>query len=123
MIYMTCFSKIRNLPAGIVPVSISLWPPKGYRGLRYPLLAPSKSILTEYKNSLDWDRYVRRFNEEILQHLDPYDVLADIEFMIGRSNDPALTCFELDHTHCHRTLVAKWLEKAGCSTHEYGSWH
>ena len=111
-IFTTYFSKVSRLPAGIVPVSISLWPPRGWTGCAMPSLAPSKSILTEYKNNPDWPRYVDRFQSEILARRDPAQILAQLQQLTG-GRDAALVCFEREPAQCHRSLVAQWLSANG----------
>lgn len=119
MLYTTYFSKLRSLPAEIVPISISMYPPQGYNGPQYKVLAPSKSILSDYKRCQDWGRYVERFSCEILSPLDPVVVTRDL-FALTGYRPFALTCFEKDHTMCHRSLVADWLRKFGLDIQEYG---
>ena len=52
MLYTSYFANWRNFKE-LVQVSISLKPPNGYKGLGYKKLAPSSSILFEYKTSPD----------------------------------------------------------------------
>ena len=111
-IYTSYFARAGRLPESIVPISISLWPPKDYRGAAIRTLAPTKGILTEYKASPDWDRYVKRFSAEVLNGLDPDEVLAAIARITG-GRDACLLCFERDESKCHRTLVAEWLAANG----------
>ncbi len=49
IIYTTYFANLKNLPANIIPVSISQVVPAGYKGLVYKQLAPPTSILNAYK--------------------------------------------------------------------------
>lgn len=106
--YTTYFTRARKIPAGIVPISISLWPPRDWVGARMPQLAPTKSILQEYKATGDWERYVDRFQHEVLNKLDPSRIYEEIR---DKSDGKAfaLTCFEGSPAKCHRRLVAKWL--------------
>lgn len=117
MIYTTYFAKLKKLPSHIVPVSISQYPPEGYSGLEYKNLAPDKTILLDYKRDGDWNKYVKRYGT-YLKQLNPAIVMQDL-FLLTGSNDIALVCFEKDHTHCHRSIVAAWLNHWGYNTEEY----
>ena len=118
MIFTTYFANLRHVPEDIVPVSISLYPPRGFRGISYRVLAPSKSILFEYKRTGDWDEYVRRFNNEILKPLDPSTVVNDLMHLTGY-RPFALVCYEKDPGRCHRSLVAAWLRQFGHYVQEF----
>ena len=121
MLYTSYFAAVRRLPANVVPVSISLWPPKGWAGARYTALAPTKDILTSFKANGDWDAYVRRYKDEVLARLDPHAVVAQLTRLSG-GRPVALCCFEnisKPGAVCHRTLVAEWLRGAGYEVEEY----
>lgn len=70
-----------------------------------PELAPTQDILDEYKkNKGDWNVYERKFvdlmrKREIEKHIDPA-VMAD----------GCLLCSEDKPHHCHRRLVAEYLQ-------------
>jgi uncharacterized protein (DUF488 family) len=70
-----------------------------------PELAPTQDILDEYKkNKGDWNVYERKFvdlmrKREIEKHIDPA-VIAD----------GCLLCSEDKPHHCHRRLVAEYLQ-------------
>lgn len=108
-IYTTYFANLKKIDQSkIIPVSICGKPIPGWTGLEYKKLAPSWSIYKEYKNSLDQERYVRRFKAEILQKLDKDTVLQELSAMTG-GQDFALVCYEKPGDFCHRHLVAEWL--------------
>lgn len=73
--------------------------------LHVPELAPTQDILDEYKkNKGDWNVYERKFvdlmrKREIEKHIDPA-VIAD----------GCLLCSEDKLHHCHRRLVAEYLQ-------------
>lgn len=104
------FARSYKLPLGNTAISISLWPPKGWFGKRYPALAPTKSILDEYKQTNDWPRYIDRYNNEVLAKLDPKKVYNDLK-TLANGKDFTLCCFEKDPYKCHRSLVAQWLDE------------
>ena len=66
MYYTSYFGNIGNLPENAILVSISLWSPKGWKGKHIKQLAPTESILCEYKRCPNIQRYCERFQKEIL---------------------------------------------------------
>lgn len=107
-IYTACWFQYR----GPGRIGISRGSPRnlgaGYR--MYRKLAPTREILQECRT--DEAEYRRRFFSEVLDKLDPQQVLRDLE---ERSEDglAVLLCFEHAPLHeanwCHRTQVAEWL--------------
>lgn len=94
-------------------VSIALWNPRGVFMPQYKELAPTQSILTEYKyNGEDWNRYVRRYNNEVLAKLDVHKVARELDGKV-------LLCYEgKNNPRCHRHLVREWLRTAGYECEE-----
>lgn len=121
IIYTSYFAKIRSLPDNFVPISISIYPPKGWTGLEYKQLAPSASILSEWKQRGDCKRYIDRYFDEILSKLDPFQVAADLYQMAGDGKYPVLICYEKSEDFCHRHLVTSWLEENNIRAEEYFS--
>lgn len=119
-LYTSYFSKVRSLPEGTVPISISLWPPKGWAGAQLRYLAPTREILLKYKQDGNWDAYVEKYEKDVLGRLRPEAVMQDIMRLSG-GKDAAILCFERDPAQCHRNLVAGWLRKAGYKIEEYGA--
>ncbi len=119
-LYTSYFSKVRALPEGTVPISISLWPPKGYAGAQLRCLAPTKEILTKYKQDGDWAAYVEKYEKDVLGKLRQETIMQEITRLSG-GKDAAILCFERDPAQCHRSLVARWLRKAGYKIAEYGA--
>lgn len=111
-IFTSYFSKVGQLPKSVVPISISIWPPKGWAGAQFRALAPTKEILLAYKQNGDWGAYVEKYNRDVLSKLNPHDVVAQLEQITGGRN-AVLVCFEREPVQCHRTLVANWLKAAG----------
>ena len=87
-------------------VSIARWPPRWWDGRRrYILLAPSIDLLNRYKAGLSWLDYVKEYQRDVLDKLDPTKVLADL------GDEAILLCWEKTREECHRRLVAEWLAK------------
>lgn len=71
-----------------------------------PILAPTKEMLDEYrKGGGDWARYEVRFldlmRERKIEHEVPREVIED----------GCLLCSEAEPHHCHRRLVAEYLQE------------
>lgn len=95
-------------------VSISGKPPKGWHQYHYKQLAPSYSIWKEWTDNQSLpleekiELYTTRFNNEILEKLDPFVVVNDL-YELTNSFDIMLLCYEKFNNFCHRHLVSKWL--------------
>ena len=92
--------------------------PAGYR--MYKALAPSWDIIKTTEGQND---YRPRYFAEVLAHLDPNKVVADL-VALAAGHPPVLLCFErvpLTFTNfCHRTMAAEWLtEKTGIEVVEW----
>lgn len=125
MIYTTYFAKLKSLPKNIVPVSICAKVPDWYTGLQYKKLAPKYDSFVEWKKNHDNDYYIERFQKEVLDLLDPSDVIREIEDKIRDGKiilspvNFALVCYEKSSDFCHRHLVAEWLKKNGIACEEW----
>ena len=118
IIYTSYFANIKKLVAnGIKPMSISLFPPKYFQGVKLYGVAPSKSIL--FAKNQTHDQYEKRYRKEILAKIDPQVFLQQLELMSG-GQDVALCCFEVPSSFCHRHILAAWLnEKLGLDVKEW----
>ncbi|MBN1663486.1 MAG: DUF488 family protein [Deltaproteobacteria bacterium] len=86
-------------------VSIARWPPRTWGARRrYIALAPSIALLKKSRQGLPWPDYCREYQRDVLDHLDPEKIFADL-------HDTILLCWEKDCENCHRRLVAEWIEK------------
>lgn len=110
------FAKLKNYQnANLTPISIAAKAPIWYKGDEYKKLAPKWSFYSEWKNGShkgDNDYYTKHFKEEVLDKLDPEQVLRELEGFSGVSEDNIiLLCYEKTGTFCHRHLVADWLNQ------------
>ena len=110
------FVKLKNYQkANLTPISIAAKAPIWYKGDEYKKLAPKWSFYSEWKNGShkgDNDYYTKHFKEEVLDKLDPEQVLRELEGFSGVSEDNIiLLCYEKTGTFCHRHLVADWLNQ------------
>lgn len=110
------FAKLKNYQkANLTPISIAAKAPVWYKGSEYKKLAPKWSFYSEWKNGShkgDNDYYIKHYKEEVLDKLDPEQVLKELEGFSGVSEDNIiLLCYEKTGTFCHRHLVADWLNQ------------
>jgi uncharacterized protein (DUF488 family) len=113
-IYTSYYGKLRKLSEhDIVPIAISIYPPKYYQGNMMKELAPTKQIL-----HMENPQYSDRFQKEILDKLNPHEIVKKA-IGLGFGKDVALLCFEVPTDFCHRQLVAKWLNDAGYEVEEF----
>lgn len=103
------------MDAGLVPVSIAGKAPTWYSGLEYKKLAPKWEFFNEWKNGShkgDNDYYIQHFKEEVLDTLNPKDVIEDLKNLTGvEPHKIILVCYEKPNDFCHRHLVADWLRE------------
>jgi len=124
MIYTSYFAKLKKIPWYYKPISICAKSPTGYTGLQYKKLAPTYSILMDYKRDQNEELYTKRFEQEILDKLDPNEVVKDLLVLSGNSKgidytpEIVLVCYEKSTDFCHRHLVADWLNTYGYKVEE-----
>lgn len=117
-IYTSYFAMMRHFPENIVPIAICAKPPSWYDGAVYKKLAPSYSILMDYKSKPNVDEYTTRFNTEILNKQNVDAVIHDLQ-SLANGKDVVLLCFEKPSDFCHRQLVAKWLNSHNYYVEEF----
>ena len=123
MIYTSYFAKLNKLPKDIIPISICGKAPNWYDGLQYKKLAPKYEFFMEWKKNHDNDYYVKCYNEQVLNKLNPTNVYNELLHLCTSVKliEPTicLVCYEKPSDFCHRHLVAKWLTENGYSCEEY----
>ena len=123
MIYTTYFSKVRNLPSNVIPISICGKAPDSWTGLQYKKLAPKYSFFKVWKETQDDDYYIEHYENEVLKQLNAIEVVAELKRLCGKSPysdiDIALVCYEKPENFCHRHLVSDWLIKNGFESGEF----
>jgi hypothetical protein len=124
MIYTSYFAQLKKLPPDVIPISICGKAPEWYTGLQYKKLAPKYNFFMEWKKNHDNDYYIEHFQKEVLDTLQPTQVVLDLLSMVhnfkGLNYSPeiALICYEKPDDFCHRHLVAKWLNDNGYTVEE-----
>lgn len=108
-IYTSYYARVNNLiNDGIVPISISLYNPPQYIGLKYRKLAPTIQTLSKYKSNPDTCIYTEMYRKSVLDRLEAKKVVDELE-SLSKGRDVALICYEKYDKFCHRFLVAGWL--------------
>ncbi len=80
----------------------------GCQYLYLPVLAPTKELMTDFRENGDWNGYVGRF--EAL--MDERKIPAALDRSIFETAVPCLLCSEAAPEHCHRRLVAERLSRS-----------
>jgi len=122
MLYTSYFAKVRSLPSSVVPIGISLWPPRWFQGESERRLAPSQSLLTSFKSGLcTEDQYRTFYRSETLDKLNPAELYQTLS---AKGVAVALCCYEKPTDFCHRHIVADWFkETLGVTVEEFGSYY
>lgn len=101
----------------LIPISISLWPPRSFVGLQYKKIAPTKDMLLRYKQNGDQYEYKYHYWHDVLKHQNPEQIVAEIAALSG-GKDCVLLCYEIPSDFCHRHLFATWMNKCGYDIQE-----
>lgn len=112
MIYTSYFPMTKYVSN---PISIARISPKWFVGGEYKLLAPSMTLLMNFKNGLiDKRIYVERYVNEIVDNGFTID-----KFRNDIPDKSTLMCWELPLDFCHRHIVAYILRKNGIDVMEW----
>lgn len=118
-IYTTYFANIRHLPPDVIPISVSLYPPKGYTGLSYPPLFPTPEILKLAKSgNLPPEKYIPLYKHQVLDHLNFQKTIQELQ-TLSNNKDIALICYEKYPDFCHRHVISHWMNIKGMTVQEY----
>ena len=111
MIYTSYYANLKKLPKGLIPVSISRFPPKYFDGVSDKNLAPSEELLLGYKaGKYTKEDYVEIYKKQ-LSELDAFAIYA-------QHKNHVLLCYEKKEDFCHRHLLSEWLRKSGIRCEE-----
>ncbi|NRB75051.1 MAG: DUF488 domain-containing protein [Verrucomicrobiales bacterium] len=78
--------------------------------VHYRSLGAPKALRTELIETKSWSNYVAKYREQVLKHRkEEVDELVDLT----EKETISLLCFERDPMECHRSLVAREMEKRG----------
>ena len=118
MIFTSYFAKLRTLPDNIIPISICGKAPEWYKGLQYKKLAPKYDFFMKWKENHDNDYYIKCFKEQVLNELNPYEVIDEL-YNLSEDKDIVLICYEKPDNFCHRHLVREWFNNNGIECKEW----
>ena len=89
-------------------ICIMGWKLKYFKGIYYYPLAPSRKLLSDYKNNkITFDT----FHDEMLHKLEKLDSKKILTKLEKFGDDIVLLGVCKDYEHCHRKIVADWLSK------------
>lgn len=71
-------------------------------------LGPVNSLLTEYKNDKNWSKYRKKYIDQLYNNSFTCRKLNRLIDIVNQYN-VILICYEKDHLHCHRSLLAREL--------------
>lgn len=74
-----------------------------YRAM--PQMAPSETLLKQYRQDSQWDLYEQAFNALLQER----QLITHLDRAWWRSQRACLLCSEHEPDHCHRRLVADYL--------------
>lgn len=117
-IFTSYFGIANKFPSNFTLVSIALKTPPWFKGEIYQPLTPSKSILSQWKQTQNQAIYTERYTNEILNNLDFNKVLQDLSEISSENDNVVLLCYEKSGDPCHRHIVAKWLREHGVNCTE-----
>lgn len=110
MIYTTYLSKLKNIPDNAIKVCISRHVNKEvlekYNCIHALSLAPSSWLLSKYKLHGNFDKFEKDFRKEKSKATKKEHEETTKILNLCRTNDVYFICYELDHTKCHRSIVA-----------------
>ncbi|YAF98932.1 MAG: DUF488 family protein (plasmid) [Nodularia sp. CChRGM 3473] len=91
------------------PVSISLYPPKGWKGKHLPLFAPTPELLSWWKASAKDPAAQQEYKRQFREILDSRQQLIQLLVNKHKDNpvDMTLCCFEKSGDFCHRHQVGE----------------
>ena len=133
MIYTSYFARLKDLPSNVVPVAICGGIPNWYKGKQYRKLVPVYDAFIRWKCDRDDELYNEAYKEQVLNRLNPLDVIMDLHMLMPEVFDLdmrspvytspdyhiALICYERPDDFCHRHLVADWLNEHGIKCEEW----
>lgn len=110
-VYTSCFKFAKGLDdSKYFVVSISRFPPRGFRGYKCFEFAPSVRLLKDYKEGLRNDHYAYRYRRDVLEKVDVHRVFEGLA-RLSRGRDIVLCCFEPAFEFCHRRLLAHYVKE------------
>lgn len=112
-IYTDYYGNYKHWAPGAVPISISRFPPAGYKGKECKIVAPEEWLLEAMKTgNASQEFYIKAYKKQ-LDSLGGPNVIMGVLSEISEGKDIILVCYEKDGDFCHRHLLKKYLESGG----------
>ena len=110
-VFTSCFKFAKGLDESkYFVVSISRFPPKGFKGYKCFEFAPPADLLRRFKNGLSQYQYSVKYRRVVLDNIDVHKVFENLAVQAcGR--DIVLCCFEPAFDFCHRRLLAQYVQE------------
>ena len=110
-VYTSCFKFAKGLDdSQFFVVSISRFPPRGFKGYKCYDFAPSAALLKSFRNGLSKSDYSVKYRRDVLEAIDVHKVFEGLAVKAcGR--DIVLCCFEPAFNFCHRRLLASYVQE------------
>ena len=110
-VYTSCFKFAKSLDESkFFVVSISRFPPRGFKCYKCYEFAPPADLLRMFKNGLSRRHYSVRYRHVVLESIDVHKVFEDLAVKAcGR--DIVLCCFEPAFDFCHRRVLADYVKE------------
>lgn len=110
-VFTSCFRFAKSLDESkFFVVSISRFPPGGFKGYKCFEFAPSVRLLKEYKEGLRNDHYAYRYERDVLKKIDVHRVFEELA-RVACGRDIVLCCFEPAFHFCHRRILAHYVKR------------
>jgi uncharacterized protein YeaO (DUF488 family) len=73
------------------------------------MLCPPWSAVKKYKEDSDWQTFTETYKREVLDKLDRYTVLSELECIYQQNGCKPLVLLCWETKQCHRFLLSDWL--------------
>lgn len=115
IIYTSYFSRMRRIDSSLYyPIAICAHVPKFFSGLSFLTVAPSRELLSAYKNSgLTEEKFTALYKADRLWTHTPSEIADRIFSVVPNGMIPVLLCYEKTGDFCHRHILAQWLTEGG----------
>lgn len=117
-VYTTYFGKLRYIPdkklKKVDCLAITRWTkPSLLKNDKVNIeqcseLAPSSSVLRQYKEDNDFEKFAEKYLYQIENRQDLIEKRDEILKGLLKGKDYLFICYEKEPEKCHRSLIAKW---------------
>lgn len=108
-IYTDYYGNYKHWPQDAVPISVSRFPPIGYKGKECKVVAPEEWLLEAMKTgNVSQEFYTKAYIKQLDALGGPRIILGLLE-RISEGKDIILLCYEKDGDFCHRHILKNYL--------------